>query len=185
MDEENEEMNARRRKNGFWLLNMTGRRLNGIGEKYNVVDLSWSFQRKLEEILLGKNGLFNLLNYPKDELNSTEFFLGMTSEDAYNLMLRKKIELFYNLIILVMRHNIPHLRFKILIDQEIPLGLLVDFLRDSNMDLRLEIMQILFLDKNAQASSMIEPVDVLGNVIFRTNSEILIRPFEKVWCGCR
>ncbi|MCK9393954.1 MAG: hypothetical protein WCX30_02165 [Candidatus Paceibacterota bacterium] len=151
------------RGNEFCLLNMTGRKLNGSREKYGVVDLPPPFQAKLQKILLSR-----------DDLNS---HLGMASEEMCNLRLRRKIDAFYDLVLLVMRHNLPQFRFKLLIDQKLPFELLVKLFEDTNMDSRLEIIQIYFLDEVAQASGL----SVLNDITFKTGNEVVLRPFENLW----
>ncbi|MDD5639876.1 MAG: hypothetical protein PHR47_03710 [Candidatus Pacebacteria bacterium] len=176
-------MEYRRRE--FRLLNMTGRPLNGIGKRYNEVDLQPFQKEKLRKIL---NGL-SLLDNPENQLafSASEFFSGMTNEEVCELRIRKNIQLFYELIRLIMTNNIPHLRFKILIDRKLPLNLLVDLLKNDGMDLKLEVLQIHFLDEIAQIGSTIESDDgcsnysILRDVTFKTEIEMVVRPFESMW----
>lgn len=188
------------KKRDFCVLDMrVGRKLNGIRKEQGIVDLPAHLRRKLEQIIPAGGGrnhngeLFKLINIPvafqgqlKDILDCIELQAGPLAKDLFGqIRLMKRVEMFYKLIILAMQDRLsqsPNLRFKILIDKELPpkfYELLMQLFACDSMDVRVEVMQIHFIDEIIDECS--EEYPVLRDIFFKVKNEMIVRPFAHIW----
>lgn len=182
----------------YCVLNMrVGRQLNGIRKKEGIVELPLHLRRILEQILPVGGGrrielgaLVNLHVCFRDQigkvLNCIEDKAGSEAKDFFELLrLMKKVEDFYNLMVLAMQYKLsesPNLRFKVLVDKELPqifYELLVSLFLNEDMDMHVELMQIHFIDEIVDACSVEYPF--LRDITFKIGNEIIVRPFVSVW----
>jgi len=174
-----------------------GRQLNGIRKKEGIVELPLHLRRKLEQILPvgggAQIGLSALVNLPicfrgqiEDIIDCIEGQAGFTAKDLFERMrLMKKAEDFFNLIVLAMQYNLsksPNLRFKVLVDKELPESfckLLARLFLEEHMDMRVELIEVHFIDEIVDACCNDYPV--LREITFKVGNEIIVRPFVTVW----